>query len=89
MAQIFAYITHKDGVADDSALELIAAAKKISADAPVTALVVGSGGRAEGNREGGVSPFGTLSAMGEGGRDFAGEIEFSKNGQKKKETPKT
>ena len=41
--QVFAYITHKDGVADDSALELVAAARKISADAPVTAIVTGSG----------------------------------------------
>ena len=40
--QIFAYIGYKDGVPDDSALELVAAAKKI-ADAPVNALVVGSG----------------------------------------------
>ncbi|VTR67464.1 hypothetical protein DESC_610047 [Desulfosarcina cetonica] len=28
MAEIYAYITHKDGVADDSALELIVAATK-------------------------------------------------------------
>ncbi|MDY6906004.1 MAG: electron transfer flavoprotein subunit alpha/FixB family protein [Thermodesulfobacteriota bacterium] len=43
MAQIFAYIVHKDGVADDSALELVSAAKKIDAGADVNALVVGSG----------------------------------------------
>jgi len=43
MAQIFAYIVHKDGVADDTALELAAAAKKIDADAAVTAIVAGSG----------------------------------------------
>lgn len=43
MAQIFAYITHKDGVADDSALELVAAAKKIDAGAAVAAIVTGSG----------------------------------------------
>ena len=41
--QIFAYIGYKDGVPDDSALELVAAAKKIVADAPVNAVVVGSG----------------------------------------------
>ncbi|MEK6194563.1 MAG: electron transfer flavoprotein subunit alpha/FixB family protein [Deltaproteobacteria bacterium] len=41
--QIFAYIGYKDGVLDDSALELVAAAKKIVGDAPVNALVVGSG----------------------------------------------
>jgi len=43
MANIYAYITHKGGVADDSALELIAAAKKIDAGAPVTAIVTGAG----------------------------------------------
>lgn len=43
MAQIFAYITHKEGVADDSALELAAAAKKIDAGASATAIVTGSG----------------------------------------------
>ncbi len=43
MAKIFAYIVHKDGVADDSALELITAAKKIDGGAEVTALVTGSG----------------------------------------------
>ena len=42
--QVFAYITHKDGVAGDSALELVAAAGKIFPDAPVTAIVTGSGG---------------------------------------------
>jgi electron transfer flavoprotein alpha subunit len=42
--QVFAYITHKEGVADDSALELVAAAGKIFPDAPVTAIVTGSGG---------------------------------------------
>jgi electron transfer flavoprotein alpha subunit len=43
MADIYAYITHKAGVADDSALELIAAAKQIDAGAAVTAVVTGSG----------------------------------------------
>ncbi|BBO82679.1 electron transfer flavoprotein subunit alpha [Desulfosarcina ovata subsp. sediminis] len=43
MAEIYAYITHKDGVADDSALELIVAAKKIDAGAAVTAIVTGAG----------------------------------------------
>ncbi len=43
MAQIFAYITYKDQVADDAALELAAAAKQIDADAPVTAIVTGTG----------------------------------------------
>ena len=40
--QVFAYISHQNGVVDDSALELITAAAKIQADA-VTALVTGSG----------------------------------------------
>jgi electron transfer flavoprotein alpha subunit len=42
--QFFAYITYNDGKADDSALELLAAAKKIDASAAVTAVVTGSGG---------------------------------------------
>ncbi|NNG01767.1 MAG: electron transfer flavoprotein subunit alpha/FixB family protein [Desulfobacteraceae bacterium] len=43
MSQIFAYILHKGGVADDTALELISAAKKIDADASLIAVVTGSG----------------------------------------------
>jgi electron transfer flavoprotein alpha subunit len=43
MARIFAYIAHKDGVVDDSAAELLAAAKTIDPSASSTALVVGSG----------------------------------------------
>ncbi len=41
--QLFAYITHQNGVANDSAFELAAAAKKISADTSVTAIVTGKG----------------------------------------------
>ncbi|MBW2427713.1 MAG: electron transfer flavoprotein subunit alpha/FixB family protein [Deltaproteobacteria bacterium] len=41
--QVFAYITHKGGVADDTALELISAAQKINPDASVTAVVTGAG----------------------------------------------
>ena len=41
MARIFAYITHKNGVADDSALELAAAARKIDPAASPTAIVTG------------------------------------------------
>jgi len=41
--QIFAYITYKEGRADDTALELINAAGKINPDASVTAIVTGSG----------------------------------------------
>jgi electron transfer flavoprotein alpha subunit len=43
MARIFAYIVHKGGVADDSAAELVAAARKIDASALPTAVVTGSG----------------------------------------------
>jgi electron transfer flavoprotein alpha subunit len=43
MARIFAYIVHKNGVADDSAAELAAAAKKIDAAGSPTAVVTGSG----------------------------------------------
>jgi electron transfer flavoprotein alpha subunit len=41
--QVFAYIIHKDGKADDTALELAVAARKLDADAAVTAVVAGSG----------------------------------------------
>ena len=47
MARIFTYIVHKAGVADDSALELIAAAKKIDAAAQPTAIVTGFGAEFE------------------------------------------
>ena len=43
MARIFAYIAHKGGVADDSAAELAAAAKKIDAAASPVAVVTGWG----------------------------------------------
>lgn len=43
MPRIFVYIAHKNGVADDSAAELLAAAKKIDAAASPTAVVTGSG----------------------------------------------
>jgi electron transfer flavoprotein alpha subunit len=41
--QVFTYIVHKNGVADDTALELLAAAGKVLPDAPVTAVVTGAG----------------------------------------------
>ncbi|MBW2369729.1 MAG: electron transfer flavoprotein subunit alpha/FixB family protein [Deltaproteobacteria bacterium] len=41
--QIFAYIIHEEGKADDTAFELPAAANKIDSQAAVTALVVGTG----------------------------------------------
>jgi len=43
MAQIFAYITHKEGVADDTATELLTAARQIDPAADVTAVAVGAG----------------------------------------------
>jgi electron transfer flavoprotein alpha subunit len=43
MPRIFAYIVHKDGVADDTAAELLSAARKIDSTAPVTAVVTGWG----------------------------------------------
>src|SRR5271169_5692616 len=42
-ARIFAYIAHKGGVADDSAAELFAAAKKIDPASSPTAVVTGAG----------------------------------------------
>src|SRR5438067_13023191 len=42
-ARIFVYVAHKVGVIDDSAATLFAAAKKIDAAAPVTAVVTGFG----------------------------------------------
>jgi len=41
--QIYAYILHQDGAADDTAFELITAARKIDPDVSVTALVTGAG----------------------------------------------
>lgn len=43
MARIFAYIAHKDGLVDDTAAELLAAAKMIDAASAPTAIVTGSG----------------------------------------------
>jgi len=41
--QIYAYMAHSGGVADDTTLEMITAAKALDADASVTAIVIGSG----------------------------------------------
>jgi electron transfer flavoprotein alpha subunit len=41
--QVFAYIIHKNGVADDTALEMIAAARKLDPDASVAAVITGAG----------------------------------------------
>jgi electron transfer flavoprotein alpha subunit len=46
--QIFAYITYKEGKADDSASELVKAAGKIFPGAPVTAIVTGAGADLDG-----------------------------------------
>jgi electron transfer flavoprotein alpha subunit len=43
MPRIFAYIVHRGGVADDSALELLAAAKQIDAMTLPTAILTGRG----------------------------------------------
>jgi len=43
MARIFAYIEHKDGLADDSAIEFLGTAKKIDPAASPTAIVAGFG----------------------------------------------
>ena len=43
MARIFAYILHKGGVVDDSAAELIAAAKAIDPASSPTAILAGWG----------------------------------------------
>jgi electron transfer flavoprotein alpha subunit len=48
MAQIFAYIVHRGGVVDDSAVELAAAARKIDPSATPTALVAGWGAELDG-----------------------------------------
>jgi electron transfer flavoprotein alpha subunit len=47
MARIFAYIVHRGGVVEDSAAELIAAAKCIEAGASPTAIVAGFGANLE------------------------------------------
>jgi electron transfer flavoprotein alpha subunit len=42
-AQVFAFIVHKEGKADDSALELVSAARKLFPGAAATAVVTGAG----------------------------------------------
>ncbi len=41
--QVFTYIVHKDGVVDDTALEMISAAEKLNPDDSITAVVAGVG----------------------------------------------
>jgi electron transfer flavoprotein alpha subunit len=43
MARIFSYVVHQGGIPDDSAVEMVAAAKKIDPSATVTAIVTGAG----------------------------------------------
>src|ERR1035437_1497128 len=43
MPRVFCYIVHKAGVPDDSAFELLAAARKIDPSAAPTAVLTGSG----------------------------------------------
>ncbi|MBW2406502.1 MAG: electron transfer flavoprotein subunit alpha/FixB family protein [Deltaproteobacteria bacterium] len=45
--QVFAYILHKNGVVDDTALELISAGQKLISDASVKAFVAGVGAELE------------------------------------------
>jgi electron transfer flavoprotein alpha subunit len=47
-AQIFAFVLHKDGKADDTALELVAAAQKLAPGAVPTAIVTGAGAGLDG-----------------------------------------
>ncbi len=42
-ARMFAYIPHKDGIVDDCAFELAAAARKIDPSASATAIITGWG----------------------------------------------
>jgi electron transfer flavoprotein alpha subunit len=48
MPRIFAYVTHKGGIVDDTAVEMIAAARKIDPNAVPTALLTGCGADLEG-----------------------------------------
>lgn len=46
--QVFAYIIHKNGIVDDTALEMITAAGKLNTDASVTAVIAGTGAELDG-----------------------------------------
>ena len=41
--RVFAYIIHKEGIVDDTALEMVSAAKRLGANASTTAVVAGTG----------------------------------------------
>ena len=45
--QVFAYIIHKEGVVDDTVLEMISAAERLGVKASITAIVAGSGEKLE------------------------------------------
>jgi electron transfer flavoprotein alpha subunit len=60
MPRIFAYIVHRGGVVDDSAAELVAAAKKIDATVAPTAILTGSGPDLEAARSALGSGFGEI-----------------------------
>jgi len=46
--QVFAYVIHKNGVVDDTALEMITAAGRLNSDVSVTAVIAGSGAELDG-----------------------------------------
>jgi electron transfer flavoprotein alpha subunit len=60
MAQLFAYITHKQGVLDDSAAELAVAAAKFDAGSPAIAIVTGSGAELDSACQEAAKLFGTV-----------------------------
>lgn len=60
MARIFAYIVHRCGVVDDSAVELLAAARKIDGTSSVTAILAGSGADLDAAAESLRSSFGEI-----------------------------
>lgn len=60
MARIFAYIVHRGGMVDDSAAELLAAAKKIDPMASITAILTGWGADLDAACDSLRSPFGEI-----------------------------
>jgi len=73
MARIFAYIAHKGGVADDTAAELAAAARKIDAASP-TAIVVGSSAESDAVCAAVAASFGEVWKV-------ANEVLFTRNAE--------
>ncbi len=64
MASIFAYISHKDGVMDEAALELVNAAKAIDPQASPIALVLGTAAAAGQAAEAAAQSFATVIKAG-------------------------